>query len=68
MPKQKLKTNKAMAKRVKVTAGGKVMRRKIALNHLRRNKSPQAIRSMDKMFELKPADLRRMKRLLPYAF
>lgn len=68
MPKQKLKTNKAMAKRVKVTAGGKVMRRKIALNHLRRNKSPQAIRSMDKMFELKPADLRRIKRLLPYAF
>lgn len=68
MPKQKLKTNKAMAKRVKVTAGGKVLRRKIALNHLRRNKSPQAIRSMDKMFELKPADTRRMKRLLPYAF
>jgi large subunit ribosomal protein L35 len=66
--KQKLKTNKAMAKRVKVTGSGKFMRRKIALNHLRRNKSPEAIRSMDKVFELKAADKRRLKRLLPYAF
>ena len=57
-----------MAKRVKVTASGKFLRRKVALNHLRRNKSPEAVRSMDKSFQLKPADLRRMKRLLPYAF
>jgi large subunit ribosomal protein L35 len=31
--KQKLKTHKAMAKRIRVTAGGKFMRRKIAINH-----------------------------------
>ncbi|GCE26146.1 50S ribosomal protein L35 [Dictyobacter vulcani] len=68
MPKQKLKTHKAMAKRVKVTAGGKFLRRKIAINHLRRNKSPQAVRSMDKTFPLATADTRRLKRLLPYAF
>ena len=66
--KQKLKTHKAMAKRVKVTGGGKFMRRKVAINHLRRNKSPESVRSMDKEFELKPSDTRRMKRLLPYAF
>jgi large subunit ribosomal protein L35 len=64
--KQKLKTHKAMAKRVKITGSGKFMRRKVALNHLRRNKSPEAIRSMDKKFELATADKRRMKRLLPY--
>jgi large subunit ribosomal protein L35 len=66
--KQKLKTHKAMAKRVKVTGTGKMMRRKVALNHLRRNKSPQAVRSMDKDFQLPASDTRRMKRLLPYAY
>lgn len=66
--KQKLKTHKAMAKRVKITSTGKVMRRKVALNHLRRNKSPRAVRSMDKDFQLPASDTRRMKRLLPYAF
>jgi len=66
--KQKLRTHKAMAKRVKVTASGKFMRRKVAINHLRRHKSPEAVRAMDKMFELKPCDTRRMKRLLPYAY
>ena len=66
--KQKMKTHKAMAKRVKVTGSGKFMRRKVALNHLRRNKSPEAVRSMDKKFELATADTRRLKRLLPYSF
>jgi len=66
--KQKLRTHKAMAKRVKVTATGKFMRRKVALNHLRRHKSPEAVRAMDKAFQLKPSDTRRMKRLLPYAY
>lgn len=68
MPKQKLKTHKAMAKRVKVTAGGKFLRRKVAISHLRRHKSPESVRSADKSFELKAADTRRLKRLLPYAF
>ena len=66
--KQKLKTHKAMAKRVKITGSGKIMRRKVALNHLRRNKSPHSVRSMDKDFHLATADTRRMKRLLPYSF
>ncbi len=66
--KQKLKTHKAMAKRVKITGSGKIMRRKVALSHLRRNKSPHSVRSMDKNFPLSTADKRRMKRLLPYSF
>ncbi len=66
--KQKMKTHTAMAKRVKVTGSGKFMRRKVAASHLRRNKSPQAVRSMDKEFQLATSDTRRLKRLLPYAF
>lgn len=65
--KQKLKTHKAMAKRVKITAGGKILRRKVAISHLHRNKSMSARRSQDKAFALKTADKRRLKRLLPYA-
>ena len=66
--KQKLKTHKAMAKRVKITGSGKIMRRKVALSHHRRNKSPHSVRSMDKEFPLATADSRRMKHLLPYSF
>ncbi len=66
--KQKLKTHKATAKRLKITAGGKALRRKVALNHLRRNKSPRAVRSMDKYFTLTKGDAKRLKRLLPYSF
>jgi large subunit ribosomal protein L35 len=66
--KQKLKTHKAMAKRVKVTASGKFLRRKVAISHLRRHKSPESVRSADKYFQLSTADTRRLKRLLPYDF
>ncbi|MEO9030190.1 MAG: 50S ribosomal protein L35, partial [Ktedonobacteraceae bacterium] len=66
--KLKLRTHSAMSKRVKVTGTGKLMHRKPAGSHLRRNKSSHAIRSMDKTFRLKASDTRRMKRLLPYAF
>jgi large subunit ribosomal protein L35 len=64
--KQKLKTHTAMAKRVKITGSGKLLRRKVASSHLRRNKSPHAIRSMDKKYPLATSDTRRIKRLLPY--
>jgi large subunit ribosomal protein L35 len=66
--KQKLKTHKAMAKRLKITASGKFLRRKVAISHLRRHKSPESVRSADKYFQLSTADTRRLKRLLPYAF
>jgi large subunit ribosomal protein L35 len=66
--KQKLKTHKATAKRISVTASGKFMRRKVAISHLRRNKSANLIRSADKKYQLATADTRRLKRLLPYAF
>ena len=66
--KQKLKTHTAMSKRVKVTGSGKVMRRKVAISHHRRNKSPELVRSADKKVPLATGDTRRLKRLLPYSF
>ncbi len=66
--KQKLKTHKAMAKRVKVTGSGKFMRRKMAISHHRLQKSPRLVRSADKTFPLATSDRRRLKRLLPYSF
>ena len=66
--KQKLKTHKAMSKRVKETGSGKFTRRKVSISHLRRNKSPESVRSADKRVPLATADRRRLKRLLPYSF
>ena len=66
--KQKLKTHKAMSKRVKVTGSGTFTRRKVAISHHRRNKSPQLVRSADKRVPLATSDTRRLKRLLPYSF
>lgn len=65
--KQKLRTHKAMAKRVKITGSGKILRRKVGVNHLHRNKSESAIRAQDKTYTLSSADRGRIKRLLPYA-
>ena len=57
-----------MAQWVKITGSGKIMRRKVALSHLRRNKSPHSVRSMDKEYPLAAADRSRIKRLLPNSF
>jgi large subunit ribosomal protein L35 len=65
--KQKLKTHKATAKRIKITASGKLLRRKVAISHLRRNKSARSVRAADKAFALARGDSRRVRRLLPYA-
>ena len=66
--KQKLKTHKAMSKRVEVTGSGKFLRRKVAISHLRTHKSSKISRFADKKFQLATSDTRRLKRLLPYAF
>jgi large subunit ribosomal protein L35 len=66
--KQKLKSHTAMGKRIRVTGSGRFVRRKVAISHLRRNKSPRLVRSADKIYPLSTADTRRLKRLLPYSF
>ena len=45
MATKKLKTRKIVAKRFKVTASGKILRRSQNMRHLRRRKSKKAIRA-----------------------
>ena len=47
-PMPKMKTNKAIAKRIRVTAGGKLRRRKSGAGHLKSRKSPSQIRRFRK--------------------
>jgi large subunit ribosomal protein L35 len=62
----KMKTNKQAARRFKITGSGKVMRAHGGKSHLRRKKSKRSKNMFDKMFEVSPADSKRIKRLLPY--
>ena len=57
MPKQK--TKKALAKRVKITARGKVLRNRPGASHLRSRKSPARLRRFRKQCEV-PAKFARM--------
>jgi large subunit ribosomal protein L35 len=60
----KMKTNKAIAKRVKITGRGKIMRNKAGSGHLRSHKSPKQLRDFRKARPLSPAFTRRVKHLL----
>lgn len=46
MPKQKQKTHKGLAKRVKVTARGKIKHRKAGASHLMSGKSAKSLRKI----------------------
>ncbi len=60
----KLKTRKAVAKRFKVTATGKLVHRAIGLNHLMRKKSMSQRRRLLKGSVLPEGDARRINRML----
>ncbi len=64
--KFKLKTHKATAKRFRITGTGKIMRTKGGKSHLRRRSSSRTKHQFDKMQEVSPADVKRVKRLAPY--
>lgn len=49
MKKNKLKTKKSVAKRFKITAGGKVLHRSHGMRHLRTHKSKAQIRRLKKV-------------------
>lgn len=61
----KLKTNKSMAKRIKVTKNNKFLHQKAAVSHLLTNKwdSPSKMKYWK---ELSPSEAKRMKNLIPY--
>lgn len=60
----KLKTRKTAAKRFKITAGGKILRRATSMNHLMRKKGATRRRRLSNGFELFKGDQKRMKRML----
>ncbi len=62
MPKQK--THKGLAKRVKVTARGKVLRKKTFRGHLMSGKSGRRKRRLRRPVVMVPADARRTLEVL----
>ena len=61
-----MKTKRSAAKRFKATASGKIKRRKGWKGHLMEWKSPTRRRRLRKGALVSKADVRRIKRLLPY--
>ena len=62
MPKQK--THTGTAKRVKVSAGGKLLRQKTGLRHRLEKKSSELTRRLSGVTEVSKNDRRRVKKLL----
>jgi large subunit ribosomal protein L35 len=60
----KIRTSKTVAKRFKVTAGGKLMRRSVGLNHLMRRKTKSQKRALTKGSVLHSGDRQRIVRML----
>jgi large subunit ribosomal protein L35 len=62
-----VKTRKAVAKRFKMTASGKVMCRGAGRRHLLQGKSPKRRRSLRKASIVGPTDVYRITQNLPFS-
>ena len=62
----KIRTHKGTKKRFRVTATGKVMRRKAFRSHLLEHKSSKRKRAYRRTHEVAPQDARHVTRLAPY--
>jgi large subunit ribosomal protein L35 len=62
----KIKTHRGLAKRVKVTAKGKIKRSKAYHSHLLSSKSPKEKRRLATADTVHPTDAKRLKSLIPY--
>lgn len=61
----KLKTNKSLYKRLKVSGGGKLLRMKIGRSHLRRKRPKRVKRTYQDTMPLHPSDAARIKKVFP---
>ncbi len=61
------KTRKAVAKRFKVTATGKVLRMRSGKRHLLASKSPKRRRNLGTAKLVDPTDIYRVKQNLPFS-
>jgi large subunit ribosomal protein L35 len=66
MKKYKMKTNRATAKRFKLTASGRVKRKRAGMRHFMRRKSVRAKRNLRNRAYLAKSDTKLVKSLLPY--
>ncbi|MCP3678690.1 MAG: 50S ribosomal protein L35 [Deltaproteobacteria bacterium] len=62
----KIRTNRGAAKRFRVTATGKIKRRKSGLRHILTGKSRKRKNSLGKDGLVSKGDTRSLERLLPY--
>lgn len=62
----KMKTNRAAAKRLKTTAGGKLKRFKAFARHMLSCKTTKVKRGLRTATTVQPANIASMKKLLPY--
>ena len=60
----KMKTNKSVSKRVKITASGKMKRRSPGAGHLKSRKSPQQLRRFRKAKDFNTAFAKHAKAML----
>lgn len=60
----KLKTHKGMAKRIKISAAGKLMRRRAYRNHLLAHKGTSLKREYVQEFQISQGDLSNVKKML----
>ncbi len=65
----KIRTKRAVAKRIRLTGTGKVKRMKqfSGCHHIREKKSPKRTRDFRKTVLASPADEKNLKRMAPYA-
>ena len=63
----KIKTHRATAKRFKVTGSGQFKRNKAFKSHILEKKSPKRKRNLRKAALASASDIKRVKKLLPYA-
>lgn len=62
----KAKTHQGTAKRIRITARGKLRRGRQMAGHLKISKSPRRLRSLAQEAAVDPTDRRKIERLLPY--
>lgn len=60
----KMKTNKAVAKRVKITARGKMLRYRPGAGHLKSRKSPSRLRRFRKRATVSPGFAKQARKML----
>ncbi len=60
----KLKTHKGMAKRIKISAAGKLMRRRAYRNHLLAHKGTSLKRDYVQEFQIAPGDTANVRKML----